>query len=96
MKTNLPHYWTKEMPPYQSLAGWELEKKRAAEVVKLQYKFKKIDIMLNKAEGMRVAAHACHDTKNICKYCAIAIRLYEASTRIAEKLIFDYREPLYI
>ena len=89
-----PAYWTNEMPTYHSLSGWQFEKERAANVVRLKVKFSQIDRMINKAELMRKAAFNAHDTKLLCKYAAITIRLYEASNRIAEALIFDYKETL--
>lgn len=89
-----PAYWKPKYPAYISLAGWEFEKQRTAEVVRLKVKFAKLDRMINKADLMRKAAFNVHDTKLLCKYAAITIRLYEASNRIAEALIFDYKETL--
>lgn len=82
------------MPAYHSNAGWQFEKERAATIIRLKVKFAKIDRMINKAELMRKAAFEAQDTKMLCKYALINLRLYEASGRIAETLIFDYLETL--
>jgi hypothetical protein len=88
---NQPHYWTKSYPPYLSLDGWEFEKQRALEVVKLQLRFARIERMINRADLLFKAAK---DSYLMCKYNLITIRLYEASNRVAERLILDYKEPL--
>lgn len=89
-----PIYWTSEMPAYHSVKGWEYEVARATIVAMLKVKFRRIETMIEKADMMFKAASSAKDSRLMCKYQMITIRLYEASNRVAEALIFDYKEKL--
>ena len=98
MKTNTqPAYWgtTKQgFPPYHSAEGWEFEKSRTLEVLKLQIRFARINRLLNKAELMFKAAYHAKDTRNLLRYEAITTILYRWHMSVAERLIFDYKQVL--
>ena len=96
MKTNLtqPAYWTKQMPAYHTLAGWQAEKDATLEIIRLKIRLHKLTLMLNKAELLFKAAYQAKDTKTLLRYEAITTILYRWHMAVAERLIFDYKQVL--
>lgn len=80
-----PHNWPTDAPDYNSLAGWEFEKTRAYNKLRLKLRDHKCVVIMAKCAEMEDAALAAIDTILFCRYHAIWMRCFEWRLQIAGK-----------
>ena len=85
-----PAYWTKKMPPYHSLEGWQFEKERSAKVVRLKLAMHKLSAMVDKY----IAKAQADKTLRSFDYHLMHSKAALLHSKVVETLIFDYKEPL--